>query len=104
MIKQLVVVMCVLASVAHADPKPKTATGRVIDYQTQGDARIVTVHVGSNQGVARTWRAKFREGTTTKQLVGGEATVIRIDKRSTVLKTNLTPEQIRANRSVQFDR
>jgi 3-isopropylmalate dehydratase small subunit len=30
-------------------------------------------------------------------------TIIRIDRRTTFLKTTLTPEQVRANRIVQFD-
>ena len=106
-----VLVACVLlfGSLAHADnkkkpsPRPVAIAGRVVDLEVAGESRIVTVLIGSDNGIAKKWRAKFREGTTEKPLAGGEAVVIRIDKRSTVLKTSLSAEQVRANRVVQFD-
>lgn len=98
-------VLALLAGSAHADrtPKPKPVTARVVDVEILDDARIVTVLAGSEQGVAKTWRAKFRAAATPKPLEGGEAILIRIDRRTTVLKTRLTAAQIRANRTVQLD-
>jgi len=104
-------VWCVLlcASLAHADnkkkpaPRPVAIAGRVVDLEAAGEARIVTVLVGSEAGIGKTWHARFREGTSTKPLADGEATIIRVDKRSAVLKTSLTAEQVRANRVVQFE-
>jgi hypothetical protein len=109
MIKAMLAACALLAGSAHADkhPKPsaktKAVTGRVVDITVRDDARIVTVLVGSKQGVGKTWRAKFREGTTTKPLEGGDAVLIRVDKLTSVLKTTLTTEQIRANRTIQLD-
>ena len=104
-----VLVACILlfGSLAHADKKQKPSPrpvmkGRVVDLEVVGEARIVTVLLGSDNGIGKTWHAKFREGATAKPLAGGEAIVIRVDKRSTVLKTSLSAEQVRANRVVEF--
>jgi hypothetical protein len=84
------------------DMKPLPVDGRVVDLEISGQDRIVIVARGSDGGIERGWRATFLEGTSGKPLAGGEASIIRIDHRSTVLKTKLTPEQVRANRTVQF--
>jgi hypothetical protein len=105
-----VLVACVLlfGSLAHADTKKKPApapvviAGRVVDLDVVGESVIVTVLRGSETGIDRTWRARFREGTTAKPLAGGEAVVIRVNRRTTVLKTSLSAEQVRANRVVEF--
>ncbi len=105
----VVFVVCALlvGSLAHADKKPArrpaAVVGRVVDLEVSAESRIVTVLVGSDQGIGKRWRAKFRDGTTTKLLADGEAIVIRIDKRTAVLKTSLSAEQVRANRIVQFE-
>lgn len=102
-------VACVLlvGSLAFADKKGamklEPISGRVVDLEIYGDTTAVTVLTGSENGLAKDWRARFREGTTTKLLTDGDATIIRIDRRTTVIKTTLTPDQVRANRIVQFD-
>jgi hypothetical protein len=103
-------VACVLlfGAIARADkkkvaPPPASIVGRVVDLEVSADSRIVTVLAGKEQGIEKTWHAKFREGTTTKPLAGGEAIVIRVDIRTTVLRTSLSAEQVRANRMIQFD-
>jgi len=105
-VKALVVGVLLLCSLAHADnkkrPAPVLITGRVVDLEVTGDSRIVTVMTGSEKGVGKKMRATFRETATGKPLPGGDAVVIRVDHWTTVLKTSLTPEQIRANRVVQF--
>ena len=95
-----------VGSLAFADKAPKMrpdpVTGRVVDLEVSGDARVVTVMAGSDKGVAKTWHARLLEGDSTKPLPDGEAIIIRIDKRTTIIKTTLTEQQIRANRIVQF--
>jgi hypothetical protein len=103
----LVAGVLLVGAIAHADkrlsPKPQPIVGRVVSLEVYPDTTVVTVLVGYNQGIEKTWHAKFREGTTTTLLGGGEATIIRIDRRTTLLKTSLTPEQVRAHRFVQFE-
>ena len=101
--------LCVVlvGSLAFADkkgaPRPLSISGRVVDLEIIGEDTVITVAAGTEQGIDKTWRARFREGTTTKLVPDGEAILIRIDRRTTILKTRLTPEQVRANRIVQFD-
>lgn len=105
----IVVFACVLlfGAITHADKRvvsrQKSIVGRVVDLEFTASTTIVTVLAGRDQGIEKGWRAKFREGTTTKLLAGGEATIIRIDRRIVILKTSLPPEQVRAHRFVQFD-
>jgi hypothetical protein len=82
-----------------ADP----IVGRVVDLEILPADTIVTVHLGTYNSLAKDWRARFREGTSEKLLEGGDATIIRMDHRTTILKVHLTPAQVRANRLVQFD-
>ena len=93
-----------LGSAAHADRrKPASVVARVVGLELYDDGAVVTIAAGSQQGIARTARARFREGDTKKPLAGGEAMIIRVDRRTTVLKTHVPPAQIRANRYIQLD-
>jgi hypothetical protein len=102
-------VMCILlaGSFAHADKaikaKPPSVVGRVVGIEIVDDAVILTVAAGMNEGVTKGARVRFREGKTTKLLAGGEAVLIRVDRRTSILKTKLPAAQVRANRFVQFD-
>ncbi|MBA3465442.1 MAG: hypothetical protein H0T46_36255 [Deltaproteobacteria bacterium] len=105
----IALVACALfaSSFATADRKapsrPDPIVGRVVGLEVYGGDTVVTVAAGKSQGIAKGWRAAFLDGTTKKPLAGGEAIVIRIDRRTSVLKTRLSPEQVRANRLVQFN-
>lgn len=103
-----VLVACVLlaGSFAAADKKSMKAdpiVARVVDLEINEASTVVTVMAGSDKGVAKGWHATFLEGDSKKPLPDGEATIIRIDKRSTIIKTTLKPEQVRANRQVRFE-
>ena len=97
-------VVCALGSSAHADRrKPASVVARVVGLEIYEDGAVVTIAAGSQQGIARTSRARFRDGDTKKPLAGGEAMIIRVDRRTTVLKTHVPPAQIRAHRFIQLD-
>ena len=105
----LVIALLVVGSFAQADrgmrpPKPASVVGRVVGLEIieEGTA-IVTVAAGSEQTIGKTWHARFRDGNTTKLLAGGDAIIIRIDRQTSVLKTTLSADQVRANRYIQFD-
>ena len=113
-VRFMVVSLLLVGSLAHADrPKARKLAkldpivGRVVGLETYaGDDgktySVVTVLAGTDQGVQKGWTARFREGTTTKHLAGGDAMLIRVDKRSVILKTTLLPEQVRANKLVEI--
>jgi hypothetical protein len=101
------VVVCVLVASARADThkpasKPAPVVARVVKLELYDKDVIVTLAAGSEQGIAKTWHAQFRDGQTQKPLAGGEAIVIRVDHRVTIARTTLSPEQVRANRYVQL--
>ena len=103
----LVVCVLLVGSFARADrpvsPKPTNVVARVVGLEVFDKTSIVTIAAGSERGIGRRWRAQFREGKTPKLLAGGEAVIIRIDRRTSILKTTLTPTQVRENLFVQLD-
>jgi hypothetical protein len=104
----LVVCVLLVGSFARADRpaarKQASVVARVVGLEIYNDdTAIVTIAAGSEQGIGKGWHARFREGQTAKLLAGGEATIIRIDRRSSILRTELTPAQVRAHRFIQLD-
>lgn len=100
----LVLAACVLVgSHARADTRKPSVVARVVGLEIYDDTALVTIAAGSDQGIGKTWRAQFREGKTQKLLAGGEAIIIRVDRRSSILKTRLPPAQVRAHRFIQLD-
>lgn len=109
----LVVCLLLVGSFAHADRArakkkgPDPVVGRVVGLEVSSeegqDFAIVTILAGKDRGVQSSWHAHFRDGTTDKLLPGGDATIIRIDKRSMIVKTHLSAEQVRANKMVELD-
>lgn len=101
----LVICVLLVGSFARADraAKAPSLVARVVGIEISNDDVILTVAAGSEVGLTRRMHARVREGKTTKPLTGGEAVIIRIDRRSSILKVKLSPEQVRANRFVQFD-
>jgi hypothetical protein len=113
MIKHLIVIALLIAGTfAHADSKkkkkapeyePDPVVGRIVGLEIIGDEAVITVALGSDNAIGKTWKAHLLAGKTKEPLPGGEAIIIRIDRRSSVLKTKVPPDQIRANHYVQFD-
>ena len=106
-VRILIAIACVLlvASSARADrvAKMEPVVARVVGIEIMGESVVVTVAAGMDQGITKRAHARFRDGKTKKLLAGGEAVLIRVDKRTAVLKTSLPAERVRANRFVQFD-
>src|SRR5688500_5559817 len=95
----LVLWILLLGSFAHADKvaRPKklpSHVARVVGLEIVDDqTAIVTVAAGTELGIVKTSRARFREGTTTKLLTGGDAVIVRVDRRTATLKTKLSAAQ-----------
>lgn len=84
---------------AKADP----VTTRVLKYEVQGSETVLTIGAGSNQGIAKGWRATVLRGDSGDQpMSGGDITIVRIDKAATIGKVRLTTDQIKANDRVKF--
>ncbi len=89
--------------VARAAPARHSVVARVVGLMIVEDQSLVTIAAGSDQGIGKGWHARFRAGATANLLADGDATVIRIDRRTSVLKTKLSPAQVRENRFIQLD-
>ena len=83
-----------------APPAPVIA--RILTVALDGDAVVCVIGAGSENGVAKTWRAQFLRGSTTTPLVGGRAEILRVDRRTTKIKVKMTTDAIAANPSVQL--
>jgi len=83
-----------------ADP----VVGRITKREVQGNEIRVTIGVGSNQGVGKSWRAMFISGPdlTSKSVSGGEVTIESVDKNRTYGRTKLTAGQVDANPYVKL--
>ncbi len=83
-------------------PPPQPVTARVIKLDFATDGVVCTVAAGSDNGVQKTWRARFLRGSTTLPLVGGKATIIRVDRRTTTVRVNMTTDAITQNPNVEL--
>lgn len=82
--------------------KAAPVTGRVIKNEVQGSDVVITIAVGSDQGVAKGWTGRVLRGDSDTPMDGGDVTVIRVGKRETVGKVRLTTDQIAANPKVKL--
>ncbi|HEY5924710.1 MAG TPA: hypothetical protein VIV11_23685 [Kofleriaceae bacterium] len=82
--------------------KAAPVTGRVIKTEVQGSEVVVTIAVGSDQGVGKGWTGRVLRGDTDSAIDGGDVTVIRVGKRETVGKVRLTIDQVSANPKVKL--
>ena len=83
--------------------KPKDpVTARAIDIKISGGDTIVTVAVGSDNGVDRSWKGVLLRGESSDPLVGGNVTVINVTKRRTVVKVHLPSDLVQQNPQIRL--
>jgi hypothetical protein len=87
---------------ANPNCKPVSQTARIIVVTIQDNSTIVTVPIGKEKGITSAWHAKLLTNSGAP-LSGGAATIVRVDKATTVLKVGLSPDVVNANKTVQFD-
>jgi hypothetical protein len=46
------------------------------------------------------WKVKVLRGQTTSALPGGAGSIVRVDRRTTIVKVSLTPDQLGANPNI----
>jgi hypothetical protein len=83
---------------AKADP----VVTRIMKNEVQGSDLIITIGAGSNSGVKKGWKANVLRGESDSPLSGGDVTIIRIDKGTTIGKVQLTNDQIKTNFRVKL--
>jgi hypothetical protein len=63
---------------------------------------VITIAVGSDQGIGKGWTGRVMRGDSDSALDGGDVAVIRVGKRETIGKVKLTTDQISANPKVKL--
>ena len=82
--------------------KVAPVNGRIIANQVQGGDVLITIAVGSDKGVQKGWKCNVLQGTTENFLPGGDATVIRADKKASLCKVHLNVDQLETNSNVKL--
>ncbi len=95
---------CNVAKVVVPPPPHAPVIGRVLTKSVvDGGDVIVTIGAGTAQGVEKSWTsANVLRGNTTTFLSGGTATIVKIDKNSTVLRVHLTLDVLSANDQIRL--
>jgi hypothetical protein len=77
--------------------------GRVLTKSVDGGDLLVSIGVGSAQGVDKSWTSAtvLRAGTTSP-LSGGNATIVLINKNTTVVRVHLTLDVLTANDQIRL--
>jgi hypothetical protein len=86
----------------NCNKKAEPVTGRVISTSVQGSDTVITIAVGSDQGVTREWKGHVLRGDSTNPYDGGDVTIINVGKRQTVGKVKLTIDIISQNPKVKL--
>lgn len=84
--------------------KAAPVVGRIVQKQVQGNELIITIGVGSSQGVKPTWSGVVVRGPTVGDapVSGGTATIVRVETNVTVARIKLTADQIAATPYVKL--
>jgi len=78
--------------------------GRVTQKVSQGGELKITISVGKDQGVQKSWKAYVVKGPDVSDAAvpGGDARIETVDKTSTTVWIKLTADQLSANPYVKF--
>ena len=86
------------------EPPKKPVLARVLKIDVAGDGLDVTLSAGSESGVGgKEWKVQVLRGDTQNLLPGaGSATIIRLNKTTTVIHIKLTSDVMSANPNVKL--
>jgi len=80
------------------DPVP----ARIINIEQSGDDILITIAAGSNQHLDKNWKVTLLQGNSNTPLVGGTATIIRIEKTKALARVHLKREIVEENQNVRL--
>ncbi len=81
---------------------PDPVVARVLRFDISADGLDLTLSVGSEQGVTKAWRSQVLRGESASPLAGGGGKIVKVNKRTTVVRVSLTPDMIKTNPNVQL--
>ena len=80
---------------------PRPTEGRIVRAEIQGDKVAVTVALGSDQGVTKTWKVVVVDGHGVA-IAGGVGDIVRVDRRATVIVVRLSLDQVNSSGRVRL--
>jgi hypothetical protein len=84
----------------HATVGPQSS--RVVSVSVQGSDTLITIPIGSEKGVATSWKGMLLRGDSTDPLPDGEIEIVRVAAKQTLGKVHLTPDQVNRNLRVKL--
>jgi hypothetical protein len=82
-------------------PPPEPVIARIVDTQIDGDGTIITIGVGSDDGIDRDWRLEVID-KKNRPVANGRGVVVRLAKNLTIAKVKLTRDQVQHNPRVRL--
>jgi hypothetical protein len=77
-------------------------TTRVLHVEQAGDDVLITVGVGPNQNVDKTWHVTVLHGNSDQPEVGGSGTVVHVEKTKITARVHLRREIVEANQNLRL--
>jgi hypothetical protein len=88
---------------SDCQPRPMPpVVGRILQVEPMGSDVVITIGVGSDQGITTHWRGTILRGDTDQPLAGGDVVLVRVSKRVSIAKVHATVDVVRANQRVQL--
>ena len=83
-------------------PKHDPVVATVISNEVQGGDVIITVSMGSDSGVEKSWHGQVLRGNSDSPLDGGDVQIIRVDNKRTLGRVHLTVDVLSRNPKVKL--
>jgi hypothetical protein len=80
------------------DPSHRTPVdAHVMGVTIENGYALVTIDVGSESGIDMQWRGHVLRGQSDAALAGGDVVLVRVEKRTSLVKVHLTADQLASN-------
>jgi hypothetical protein len=84
------------------DAKADPVTGQIIHNEVSGSDVLITISVGSDQGVGKGWKGSVLRADSEAPLDNGDVNIIRVGKRETIARVRTTIDVINKNPRVKL--
>jgi hypothetical protein len=83
-------------------PPADPIVARVLRVDITPNGLDVTVGAGSEQGITKAWKPQVLRGETMSALSGGAGSIVRVNKRTTIVRVQLTPDMMGINPNIRL--
>ncbi len=98
---RILVLLVALVVSSHADAKrPGYIDARAINLVIQRADQLITVDKGADRGITKDWIPQLL--VNDKVFETAKVTIVRVDRKTTIVKTNVTFDQMPKKLGVRF--